>query len=1347
MTLAEPANSVVRVLGPDGTAGTGFLVNRAARLIATCAHVVEFASAGPGCEITVVLHATGEQATAYVEPEYWRDQEDEDVAILRLVDPVPDGVDSVVLGSEARSRDHPFRTFGFPRPKSTDGLAATGTITDLNPVGRAKLQLSNASEVAVGFSGAPLLDTAARRVVGMVVEILGPEDGRFTGTAFAVPAETLVRICPALEVSDLCPYRELHAFDEDDAEFFFGRSDAVDRLLAVLRGDPRFLAVLGPSGSGKSSLVRAGLIVRLRANGVPDSDGWEIVIARPADLAELEGRIPGVVDNTAGAARAWLAAHPGRTRLALVIDQFEEIFVVLDDDTRARFLAGLAAAVRSTAQVTVILTMRDEFYSRFVREAPALGRALEGALRNVPAELTRKELTDIVESPATLLGLRFDPELVTRIVNDAIRQYPGRDIDTAANTVLPLLELTLTQMWARSPDGVLSHAAYEPYGGLSGGIARWADEAIEELGAAAEPVARHVLTGLVHLGDESQGTPDSRQRRTLSSLCRRDDELPALTAMVARLADRRLVITAGDSVELIHDALLREWGRLQDWLREDRRFLSWQQDMERQRVKWERSGPEGARDEGWLLHGHDLQAASDFQQSQAMAISDRQDEYITESLAASEREQRRLRDALTEAERQRAIAEAQLVAARLREQATRVLMLLPLEPVGGLALAADAMIKNVAELPGDLIDTVQVSLHAALYEARERWVATGHTAPVTCVAVAPRGRYVISAGADRTIRRWTPDGQPIGVPWTGHDDTVTAVAIDPNGRYVISAGADRTIRRWTPDGQPIGVPWTGHDDTVTAVAIDPNGRYVISAGADRTIRRWTPDGQPIGVPWTGHDDTVTAVAIDPNGRYVISAGADRTIRRWTPDGQPIGVPWTGHDDTVTAVAIDPNGRYVISAGADRTIRRWTPDGQPIGVPWTGHDDTVTAVAIDPNGQYVASAGADRTIRIWDRRGRSARSPMIGNREAACAVAFTPDGKTLVSGGTDRTVRIWDRDGYGATSILRGHTSDVNGVVLLDDDRRLVSASADGTLREWTRAGEPVGEPWSGHESFIYELAGDPARQRLASASADGTVRLWDALAGATLGAPVRGHRGSVNTVRFHPDGTLLASGGADATVRLFRPDGTPVGEPLRGHNDEVWGLAFSPDGTLLASAGFDGTIRLWPLNGGRPGEPLRGHQDKVWDVAFAPDGRWFVSAGADRALRRWTAAGAPLGEPLHGHEDEVCAVAVSPDGRFILSGSADTTLRLWDHGGRAISEPLTGHDGPVWGVAIGQDSRLLASTSADGTVRTWDGGWRAWLELACRRLRDHPGPSGEYAATAHAVVRACDGTPWRTEAT
>lgn len=307
---------IARILKPDGTtAGAGFVVCGDG-LIATCAHVVEACGAGLGDRMTVVFHATGEEREVRVEPDWWRRPDAEDVAILRLEGPLPEGVMPVLLGSSRGTSGHPFKTFGSPAIEGVEGMWGYGTVGDpTSEAGRPVLQLTGTTEVTPGFSGAPVLDTVTHRVVGMVTAITVPDRyGRLAQTAFITPTETLRAVCPALQVSDVCPYRSLDAFTEADAEFFFGRGRVVERLVKSLRREPRFLAVLGPSGSGKSSLVQAGLIPQLRQGAVPGSDRWGVIVVRPADqpFHQLKAQgLAGASEGLVGAVRAWLDPPPG----------------------------------------------------------------------------------------------------------------------------------------------------------------------------------------------------------------------------------------------------------------------------------------------------------------------------------------------------------------------------------------------------------------------------------------------------------------------------------------------------------------------------------------------------------------------------------------------------------------------------------------------------------------------------------------------------------------------------------------------------------------------------------------------------------------------------------------------------------------------------------------------------------------------------------------------------------------------------------------------------------------------------------------------------------------------------
>jgi KaiC/GvpD/RAD55 family RecA-like ATPase len=403
--------------------------------------------------------------------------------------------------------------------------------------------LSN--QIDRGMSGAPLWDVQGRRVVGMINAFWETTRHQDAWLALAIPTETLRTVCPLLQLSDLCPYRGLEPFTEADAEFFFGRERAVERLLERLRQEPRFLAVLGPSGSGKSSLVRAGLIPRLRRGAVPRSDRWAFIIIRPGrnPFGELEAEgLSGASQGLVEAVQNWQRLHPEAERLALVLDQFEELLVDCPEETRREFVAQLAALLDSSLPVTAILVMRDDFYSRFVQEVKPLVRWLEGGLANVPLTLEPDELRAMVEEPARAVGLALEEGLAEVIVREAMEATP----QGAPGTILPLLEFALTGLWERREEGYLTHAAYQAIGGVTGGLTQWADGVLFRLDGEQRRLARRVLTDLVHLGDESRNIPDSRRRRTLDDLCRHEGEREAVHQVVRLLADARLLVTGRD---------------------------------------------------------------------------------------------------------------------------------------------------------------------------------------------------------------------------------------------------------------------------------------------------------------------------------------------------------------------------------------------------------------------------------------------------------------------------------------------------------------------------------------------------------------------------------------------------------------------------------------------------------------------------------------------------------------------------------------------------------------------------------------------------------------------------------
>lgn len=614
---------IARVLKGDSVVGAAFLV--ADQWFATCAHVIK--SAGKKSGETVTLRLTdGSRISAKVVPEYWREANAEDVAILHLEQPLSE-MEPLPLGSSAGTKGHSFSTFGFPRP--TQELAGRGEIVGEAILNRIKLLQLDSRQVTPGFSGAPIFDEVTKRVVGMVVAITPPDEYQRQGTtAFAIPSETLREVCAELQIVSICPYRNLDVFNEEDAVFFFGRERVVQKLLESLKREPRFLAVLGPSGCGKSSVVRAGLIPALTENKLPSSREWDVLIVRPGDqpFEQLENsglKAPqnGLVD----AVQTWLAEGHEKTRCVLVIDQFEEILVSTPADVRQKFIAELANVLDAPLTFTLVITMRDDFYSRLLKEAPKLGGWIERGLVNIPPTITEEELEAIVRRPAEIVGLTFEEGLPETIVADVL----ARDQDDSARvTVLPLLEFALTQLWELRRDNVLTHDAYRNMAGVTGGLAKWANTVYDALDKNERSMARLILELLVHPADEDQGIPDVRQARPIPAIIRENEILTQRT--IDKLVQARLLTvrrdprTGEEILEIIHDALLVEWGSLKAWLEEDRPSLQIQQQLSEAADEWKAHD----RDRSYLFRGKRLDEIENWLGQHKKALSQVEREFF-----------------------------------------------------------------------------------------------------------------------------------------------------------------------------------------------------------------------------------------------------------------------------------------------------------------------------------------------------------------------------------------------------------------------------------------------------------------------------------------------------------------------------------------------------------------------------------------------------------------------------------------------------------------------------------------------------------------------------------------------
>jgi WD40 repeat protein len=1161
-----------------------------------------------------------------------------------------------------------------------------------------------------------------------------------------------------------CPYVGLEPFRQQNAGVFFGRSALVQKLLDRFRPvfgterEPHFLALIGPSGSGKSSLAAAGLLPSiLEKSGLPDGNRWICVRCHPGSdpwgnlenalLAndQLQRHLSSLKKLTEPSSAteirenefrllhrlAAVALHDQPTRRLLVfVDQFEEFFTQ-EDSNRDRVAAAkerefflenlLYPSTRPDSQVIVVITLRADFYGDCATHEGF--RKIISANHELVGSMNEDELREVIEKPAQSAGCEVEPALVEVL----IREMEGKA------GALPFLQHALKELWKKLDGRRLTLAAYNQLGGVKGALENFANAAYNSLGSEEQKMARRIFLELVHSGE---GMNDIKRDVRLNKLLKLG---PAsqVQSLIQKLSskDTRLLVTEGSldkpdemRVGVAHEALIEGWPLLRSWLRENRVFRLWKD-------RFQIAHHEYLLDPSCVLRGVPLGEARTWLQNRPEDFTGEEAEFIQ----ASERRRRRIRTAVSftvlllaifatvatlewrRAENHRNVAirarfyaeqqRTNAFAAQLASEAERLLH----GEDSNLQHAALLAAESLRQVPSVRADS---SLRKALASLPRPVMGLRQPTDVERLACSPDGQFLLTASGSQAQLWDTTSGQRAGAP-VEHEGRITALAFGPDGR-LFATGGDSNIRVWETNGTLKAViPFS---KTVDRILFSTNAHLIAAMCRDQSAQVWRlADTQRVNS--IGHTTIVTAMDFSPSGTYLASADdkGNVKVRNTNADTDMISV---NADVSITSLKFGPDEKTVTAVTAKGAVHSWDLAGKSEIQSFTLKPGSpVQRTFFSPNAKYIATATEDKRVSVWRTSDGTNICYTGANPEAAADCAFSPDGR-LFATVAGNEVRLWEMDGTERARIIHDRDHQVYDLAFSPNGQHLATASQDDPARIWEVMG--YREPITKKGNYIKKIAFDRDGRCFATADRDYNARIWETASGNMLAEFP--HPREVSSVALGLTETnLLATACADGFARVINI--ATHQEVVRWYFDGgATDVAFSSNGLYVAASSTHGEVVVMEISSRK--ELFRtNHQQTVNSVAFSPDGKRIASASADKTACIWDLA--TRERLVLMHTGTVNCVCFSPDGQYLGTGSAQT-WQIWDALSGVEKSSLKLEDDAL-AIAFSPDGNYIAIGDSKFSAHVWH--WRTRTELA--RLQHDAevesvafGPDGRYLATA-----------------
>ena len=1115
------------------------------------------------------------------------------------------------------------------------------------------------------------------------------------------------------------PYKGLQAFTKNDTYFFHGRKELTEKIYNKLRIS-NFLAVVGASGSGKSSVVQAGVLPLIEQTGLYQSGelkSCQTWVMRP-DRKPFESlaRVLGLENELITEGQLYLGIDSFVSLLAkqplkisvLIIDQFEELFTLAGETERKEFLELILGTVeRASDKFKVVITLRDDFFKNCLND-PLLKDKIQQSLVSVPPDLNAKQYREIIVEPAKKVGLSVEEGLVNRLIEEV--QTGG----------LPLLEFALEELWMQrdSQAASLTLKEYEEkIGGLRQILEKKAEETYLGLSQEEKECAQWIFLSLVQLGE---GQEDTRRRVTRSDLEVEKYAPKLVDSTLNKLIAARLIyvgreeeeaqsdstedtadssnslqlssqpddsqtkIEAQTTVEVAHEILIRNWEQLRWWLKENRQRLRLMREVGRARSLWqqEKCNPD------YLQSGAALAQAEELLIKYGDEISAKDRQFIAAGVKFAKSRKRQIASVITGV-----IATLAISAGAALWQLRRA----TINEINALNSSTEELLKSNQEL-----DALIAGLKAAK-KVKSSWF--GIDSGTKNITLASLNNILSRIKETNSLE--------------GHTGGVFSLKFSPDGQTIISSSPDTTVRMWNLQGKLLH---TLENQTDQFSKVHFVGQHIASRDSNGKVKLWNLQGKTI----KNLDNKQFSEAVpnfnknslfSPDGQMVASA-SNNTVKLWNTKGIVLQT-LTGHTDNISQLAFSPDGQTLASA-SNNTVKLWNIEGILLHT-FKVNTNSIDKISFSPNGKTITTEnwGDSATrlrerkhiVELWNLKGDLLQS-FQGSGFLSVKITFSPDGQMIAS--SDRnTGKLWNLKG----DLLQSF----QGKILFSPNGQMIASSNKNIVKLWNLNGDLIKtlNGISGHLEFspdgntlITERVTKNTQSKNLIDSLDGQsyVDFWN-LEGKKLATFEFAGTLDPYTRKISPDGQIIAFlEGTNEKIRIwnFREQ---VSQTIEGHENLISDFDFSPDGQTLASASLDGTIKLWNLKG----QLLPKFHGNITSGNIGADFNKYINVSADsgiiafinnnKGIKLWNQQGELL-HTLNGHTDDIHLLAFSPDGTKLASSSADNTAKIWNQQGEWLHTLVLSQNNSststVFHVDFIHDDGVITYSYNHQTVKLWN---------------------------------------------